>query len=592
VHLALRFAARGAGADAPLLLVLALGGVPLVIRLAARALRGSFGSDFLAAVSIVAAAVLHQYLAGALVVLMLSGGAALERHAVAQATSVLRALAGRVSTRAHRRVGTKLEEINPDDIRPGDLVVVLPHEICPADGDVVDGHGTMDEAYLTGEPYLISKGPGAAVLSGAINGDSALVVRATRLAADSRFARIMRVMRDAEQHRPALRRLADELGAWYTPFALGIAGAAWWASGDPVRFLSVAVIATPCPLLIGIPVAIIGSISTAARRGVIVKDPAALEQITMCRTMILDKTGTLTYGRARLTGDQYGPGHTRADVLPIVAALERYSRHPLAAPIVEAAEREGWPLPEVEWIREEPGRGLRGRAGGTEVLITSRRHARLVVDLPDGDDTGLECVVVMDGRFAAILAFHDVARRESGGFIRHLGPRHGVGRVMIVSGDREAEVRRLAASVAVAEVHAGVSPEEKLAIVRAETARAKTIFIGDGVNDAPALMAATVGIAFGQQTDVTSEAARLVIVDSSLSAVDEVIHLARRLRRIALQTAIGGMAASVAGMLVAAAGFLTPVAGAVVQEVIDVAAVLNALRTARVPKRLTDFAES
>jgi heavy metal translocating P-type ATPase len=563
--------------------------VPLVVRLAARALRGSFGSDFLAAVSIVAAAVLHEYLAGAVVVLMLSGGAALERHAVAQATSVLRALAGRVSTRAHRRVGSGLEEIEPADIRIGDLVVVLPHEICPADGDVVEGHGSMDEAYLTGEPYLISKGPGAAVLSGAINGDSALVVRAARLAADSRFARIMRVMRDAEQRRPALRRLADELGAWYTPFALGIAGAAWWASGDPVRFLSVAVIATPCPLLIGIPVAIIGSISTAARRGIIVRDPAALEQITQCRTVILDKTGTLTYGRARLTGETYAQGQTRAAVLPIVAALERYSRHPLAAPIVDAAEREGWALPDVEWIREEPGRGLRGRAAGVDVLVTSRRQARPLVDLPGGDDTGLECVVLIDGRFAAVLRFHDVARRESGGFIRHLGPRHGVRRVLILSGDREAEVRRLAASVGVADIRAGLSPEEKLAIVRDETARAKTIFIGDGVNDAPALMAATVGIAFGRHTDVTSEAARLVVVDSSLSTVDEVIHLARRLRRIALQTAVGGMAASVAGMLVAAVGLLTPVAGAVVQEAIDVAAVLNALRTARVPRVLSDW---
>jgi P-type E1-E2 ATPase len=399
----------------------------------------------------------------------------------------------------------------------------------------------------------------------------------------------MRVMRDAEQRRPALRRLGDELGAWYTPIALAIAAAAWWGSGDPVRFLSVVVIATPCPLLIGIPVAIIGSISTAARRGVIVKDPAALEQITLCRTMILDKTGTLTYGRAKLTGETYGAGWTRATVLPVVAALERYSRHPLAAPILEAAAHAGSPLPNVDWIREEPGRGLRGHVDGADVLVTSRAYAATLVDVPCGEQTGLECVVLVGGRFAAVLRFHDVARRESRGFVRHLGPHHGMDRVLIVSGDREAEVRRLAASVSIADVHAGVSPEEKLAIVRAETARARTIFIGDGVNDAPALMAATVGIAFGQHTDVTSEAARLVVVDSSLSAVDEVIHLARRMRRIALQTAVGGMALSVAGMAVAAVGLLTPVAGALVQEAIDVAAVLNALRTARVPRVLSDF---
>jgi cation transport ATPase len=351
------------------------------------------------------------------------------------------------------------------------------------------------------------------------------------------------------------------------------------------------VIATPCPLLIAIPVAIIGSISMAARRGVIVKDPAALEQLTLCRTMILDKTGTLTYGRPRLTGETYGDGFTRAAVLPIVAALERYSRHPLAAPILAAAAEAGYALPTVDWIREEPGRGLRGRTADGEVFVTNREHAAAIATLPSAPATGLECVVLRDGRFAAAFEFHDVARAESGGFVRHLGPRHGLERVMIVSGDREVEVRRLAEAVSISEVHGGVAPEQKLAIVRAETARARTIFIGDGVNDAPALMAATVGIAFGQHSDITSEAARVVVVDSSLSTVDELLHLARRLRRIALQSAVGGMVASVAGMAVAAAGLLTPVAGAIAQEVIDVVAVLNALRTARTPRVLSDFDE-
>jgi heavy metal translocating P-type ATPase len=571
------------------LLVLAAGGLPLVVRLAVAALRGGVGSDFLAAVSIVAAAALHEYLAGAVVVLMLSGGAALERYAVAEATAVLRALAGRVPTRAHRRGAGGLLDVSVEEIIPGDEIAVLPHEICPVDGEVLDGHGSMDESYLTGEPFLISKGPGAAVLSGAINGDSPLVVRATRPSADSRYARIMRVMHDAEQKRPALRRLGDQLGAGYTPLALAIAVAAWWHSGDPVRFLSVVVIATPCPLLIGIPVAIIGAISMAARRGVIVRDPAALEQLTLCRTMIFDKTGTLTYGRPALTSEAYGAGFSRAAVLPLVAALERYSRHPLAAPILLAAGEDGCALPNVEWIREEPGRGLRGRTAGADVFVTSREQARGLSGLPPPAASGLECVVLVDGRFAALFRFHDVPRSESGGFVRHLGPKHGLERILIVSGDREAEVRRLAGAVSISEVYAGVSPEQKLAIVREETSRARTMFIGDGINDAPALLAATVGIAFGQHSDVTSEAARVVVVDSSLSTVDELLHLARRLRRIALQSAIGGMAASVVGMGVAAAGLLTPVAGAVAQEIIDVVAVLNALRTARVPRVLADF---
>jgi len=586
-HLVMRLDGT-ASAHVPLVVVLAAGGVPLVARLAARALHGSFGSDFLAAVSIVAASLLREYLAGAIIVLMLSGGEALERYAVAQATTVLRALAARLPTRAHRRTADHLEDVAVDEVGVGEEIAVLPHEICPVDGVVIEGHGQMDESYLTGEPFLIAKGPGAEVVSGAVNGEMAIVIRATRVAAASRYAHIMRVMQAAEQRRPALRRLGDQLGAWYTPLALTIAAATWSLTGDPRRFLSVVVVATPCPLLIAIPVAIIGAISTAARRGIVIKDPAALEQLTLCRTMILDKTGTLTYGRPELTGEVYGPGFSRATVLPLLAALERYSRHPLAAPIVNAAARDGLPLPPIEWVREEAGAGLRGRVGGVNLLVTSRARAA-GADLPPAPESGLECIVFIDDRLAACLRFDDVPRSESRRFIDHLSPRHGVTRVMIVSGDREAEVRRLAAAVAIAEVHAGTSPEEKLAIVRRETARVRTVFIGDGINDAPALTAATVGIAFGQHSDVTSEAARVVIADSSLAKVDELMHISYRLRAIALQSAVGGMVLSVAGMGFAAAGLMGPVAGAVAQEAIDVVAVLNALRTARVPRSLTDF---
>ena len=587
-HLVMRLDGT-ASAHVPLLIVLATGGIPLVARLVLRAVRGSFGSDFLAAVSIIAASLLREYLAGAIIVLMLSGGEALERYAVAQATSVLRALAARLPRQAHRKTADHLEDIAVDDVRVGDAIAVLPHEICPVDGVVIDGHGQMDESYLTGEPFLIAKGPGAEVVSGAINGEMAIVIRATRVAAASRYAHIMRVMQAAEQRRPALRRLGDQLGAWYTPLALIIAAVAWAVSGNPIRFLSVVVVATPCPLLIAIPVAIIGAISTAARRGIVIKDPAALEQLTLCRTMILDKTGTLTYGRPELTDEVYAPGFSRQIVLPLLAALERYSRHPLAAPIVTAASRDGLPLPPVDWVREEAGAGLRGHVGGVNVLATSRARARETDALPPPPDSGLECIVFVGDRFAAALHFHDVPRSESRRFIDHLSPRHGMTRVMIVSGDREAEVRRLAEAVAISEVQAGTSPEEKLTIVRQETARAKTVFIGDGINDAPALTAATVGIAFGRHSDVTTEAARVVIADSSLARVDELMHISYRLRRIALQSAVGGMVLSVAGMGFAAAGLMGPVAGAVAQEAIDVVAVLNALRTARVPRSLTDF---
>jgi heavy metal translocating P-type ATPase len=589
-HLWCRFAIHATPfwVDAPLFAVLIVG-LPLVVRLGWRAAHGEFGADHLAAISIVASVLLHEYLAGAIVVLMLSGGSTLEQFAIAEATSVLRALADRLPTMAHRRRGTSFEDVPVVEVQVGDELSVLPHELCPVDGEVVQGSGTMDESYLTGEPFTISKGPGASVLSGAINGESRLAIRATRRAADSRYAQIMHVMRDAEQRRPALRRIGDELGAWYTPLAVAVALVTWYWTGNPIRFLSVLVVATPCPLLIAIPVAIIGAVSTAARRGVIVKDPGALEQLTLCRTIILDKTGTLTYGRPSLSGELYAPSFSREAVLPLVAAMERYSRHPLAVAIVRAASDAAYALPEVKWIREEPGVGLRARVADVEVLITSRAHTADRFALPPPQPTGLECVVVVDDGWAAVLSFHDVPRADSRGFVDHLGPKHGFTRVLLVSGDRETEVRRLADAVAITRVYAETSPEKKVEIVRQETARAKTLVVGDGINDAPALMAATVGIAFGQHSDITSEAARVVIIDTSLSKVDELLHLSYRLRRVALESAVGGMLLSVVGMAFAAMGLLTPVAGAVAQELIDLVAVLNALRTARQPSRATDF---
>ena len=591
VHLIVRLAIglTGVSANAPLLLVLTVGGIPLVLQLAWRGLHGEFGSDHLAGVSILASVFLGEYLAGVIVVLMLSGGNTLEQFAVAEAASVLRALASRVPTIGHRRRGAALEDVPIGEIAVRDELSILPFEICPVDGEVLQGHGAMDESYLTGEPFRISKGPGATVLSGAVNGESSLVIRATRIAADSRYARIMQVMQEAEQRRPNLRRIGDQLGGWYTPVALAVAAGAWWWSGDAVRFLSVVVVATPCPLIIAIPVAIIGSISTAARRGVIVRDPAALEQITLCRTMILDKTGTLTYGRPGLSDEQYAAPFTRDVVLPLVAALERLSRHPLAGAIVRAAEQGGYVLPEVQWVREAPGRGLEGCVGNQAVLVTSRARVAHRFDLPTPTEAGLECVIVINDQYAATYRFHDLPRADGRGFVKHLGPRHGFTRVLLVSGDRESEVKRLAESVAIREIHANTSPEEKVAIVRRETELAKTLFVGDGINDAPALTAATVGIAFGQQNDVTSEAAGVVVIDTSLSKVDELIHLSYRLRRVALQSAIGGMLLSSVAMAFAAVGALAPVAGAIVQEGIDLVAVLNALRTARAPSRMTDF---
>jgi heavy metal translocating P-type ATPase len=600
LHLALRFVIGASGEivglavyQLPLIAALVLGGVLLLFELIIKLLHGEFGLDLLAGISIVTAAILGEYLAGALVVLMLSGGEALEAYAVRSASSVLEALARRVPLVAHKRNNGQITDVGLADVAVGDALAIFPHEICPVDGTVIEGHGIMDESYLTGEPYMMSKIPGSAVLSGAINGETALTIRADKLAVDSRYAKIMDVMRASESRRPRLRRIGDQLGAIFTPVAVVIAVGAWVLSGDVVRFLAVLVAATPCPLLIAIPIAIIGAIALSARRSIIVKDPAVLEKIATCRTAIFDKTGTLTYGQPKLTDIVAAPGFAENDVLGLVASLERYSKHPLGIAIVDAAQAKVISLSEAAEIREPPGQGLRGTVVGRAVQVTNRK--KLIAERLDLEKEippfvgGMECVVTIDGRYAATFRFRDQPRAEGASFVRHLGPKHFFNRVMIVSGDRESEVRYLAEQVGITEIHAGQTPEQKVAIVRQETERANTVYLGDGINDAPALTAATVGLAFGQNSDITAEAAGAVILDTSLEKVDEFLHISRRLRTILLQSAIGGIFLSLVAMGLAAAGYLPPVAGAVTQEVIDVFAVMNALRVAFQPKTLTDY---
>jgi len=592
LHVVLRHALHFPAAltsNLPLFAALLLGGAPLVWELLKKLLKREFGSDLLAGISILTAVALHEYLVAAIVVLMLSGGEALEAFATARASSVLDALARRVPSVAHRKEGTGLVDIKLADVRIGDELTVLPHEICPVDGTVLEGHGVMDEAYLTGEPYEISKTPGSAVISGAINGEKMLVIRAEKLAEDSRYARIMKVMHQTEQQRPKLRRLGDQLGAWYTPIALGLAAAAALVSGQAERFLAVVVIATPCPLLLAIPTAIIGAISLAARRAIIIKNPAVLEQIEKCQTLIFDKTGTLTYGRPTLTAVNCAEGFDRPEVLQLVASLEQYSKHPLASAIVGQARLEGVALLPVEHISERPGEGLRGTINGHSVEITGRKKVNALQFPLPAPESGLECLVFIRGRYAAAIHFHDAPRKDSASFIGHLRPKHGVAKVMLVSGDREFEVKYLAESVGITEVRAAKSPEEKVAIVNEETAKARTLFVGDGINDAPALMAATVGVAFGSQNDITTEAADAVVLETALEKIDELMHIGKRLRRIALQSALGGMAASILGMIAAALGYLPPIWGAVGQEFIDLLAVLNAVRVALPAETLQDF---
>lgn len=582
--------------DLPLWIAIILGGTPALFQILVKLTKGNLGADLLAAIAIITAIILKQYLAAVIIILMLTSGQALETYAMHKASSVLQALAARMPAIAHRRSGNNIQDISLLDIRIGDEIVVYPHETCPVDGEVIEGHGSMDESYLTGEPYQISKAPGISVISGAINGESLLTIRAQKLPSDSRYASIIAVLQEAAQKRPALRRLGDQIGAIFAPVSLILAAVAWYFTGDPIRFLAVLVIATPCPLLIAIPITLISAISMAAKQAIIIKDPTVLERLPTCRTAIFDKTGTLTYGKPVLT-EILTDIHFSSDfVLQNAASLERYSKHPLANAILQAAEKNKLPLLEVANVSEKPGQGLSGVIGINKIHITHRKnllatHPEFMNQLPPVS-SGLECVILCHDQYAATFRFRDTPRKESKSFISHLAPLHQFNKILLVSGDRESEVRYLGKQLNLTEIHASQTPAQKLSIVQTERNKAPTLFMGDGINDAPALTAATVGIAFGQYSEVTAEAAGAVIMENSLIKVDELIHLSLTTRKIILQSAIGGMTLSIIGMGFAAAGFISPVAGAILQEIIDIVAIMNSLRLIWGKKIRIDFPEN
>lgn len=580
----------------PLLFAIIIGGIPSLLQILLKLFKGDLGADSLAAIALITAVILNEYLAAVIIILMLASGQALEAYAMRKASSVLLALAKRMPNVVHRKILNDITDIPINDIRIGDHIVIYPHEACPADGIVVEGQGSMDESYLTGEPYHISKIPGTSVLSGAINGESALLVQALRLPADSRYASIVAVLEEAEQKRPTMRRLGDQIGSIFAPVALIVALVTWYITGDVIRFLAVLVIATPCPLLIAIPITVISAISMAARRAIIIKDPTILERLPTCRTAIFDKTGTLTYGKPVLSEIITEKEIDQDVVLQHIASLERYSKHPLASSILQAAEKKHLPLLNATSVTEPPGKGLSGIIENNNIQITNRK--KLLEKFPElakllpQTSTGLECVILNNNKYIATLHFQDIPRKESKLFISHLKPFHKFNKIMLVSGDRESEVNYLGKLLNLSELHASQSPEQKLDIVRSEMKKSPTLFMGDGINDAPALTAATVGIAFGQFSNVTAEAAGAVIMENSLSKVDELIHLSLATRHIALQSAIGGMVLSLIGMGFAAAGYITPVVGAILQEIIDVIAIINSLRLIWSPKIESDFEDN
>jgi heavy metal translocating P-type ATPase len=491
----------------PLIAVILLGGGLLFVEIMTKFFQGHVGADVLGVIAIISATLLEQYLAAILIIIKLTGGQILETFAMRKASSVLQALSERMPAKVHLKKDDQLHDIALADINIGDDIVVFAHETAPVDGVVVEGHGAMDEAYLTGEPYHVTKAPCAAVLFDAINGDVVLTIRAQKRADVSRYAQIMQVMQEAEQSRPHLHRLGDQIGGVFTLLALTLSFFVWNATGDALRFLAVLMIATPCPLIIAIPVTIIGAISMAARLGIVIKDPSVLERLPTCRTAIFDKTGTLTYGKPQLTEIVSASNISASDSLRYAASLEHYSKHPLAGAILQAAADKHLETVQAERVSELAGQGLSGVVDGHYIHVTHRKSllqtSAQLADLLPPTEAGLECVIMMDHHYAATLRFRDMPRRGGKSFIDHLSPSHQFYKIMLVSSDRDIEVNDLVDQLGIEQTLASQSPEQKLAIVRAETAKAPTLFMGDGMNDAPALTAATVGIPFGQQNNVT-----------------------------------------------------------------------------------------
>jgi heavy metal translocating P-type ATPase len=586
---ALALAGAATAADAVWAATVAIMLVPLTVSIARTLAAGRVGVDAIALVAMAGALAVGEYLAGAVIALMLSGGNALEASASRRARRELTALLERMPTVAHRRVGGGWEEVAVGELEVGDTVLIRAGELIPVDGTVAGDEATIDESALTGEPLPVAHARGATVRSGAANAGEAFELEATRVAAESAYANIVRLVRAAETQRAPFVRIADRYAAIFLPLTLALAAVAWAASGDPVRAVAVLVVATPCPLILAAPIAIVSGVSRAARAGVIVKGGAAIERLGEARTVLVDKTGTLTLGEPALSEVVAFEGG-EDELLRLAASVDQLSAHVLAEALVHEAERRGLRLAEPAGAVEQPGQGMEGTVEGRRVAVGSGAWLRSRgYDVEraagvggDAGDAGLAKVLIgVDGRLAGVAVMADRLREDARGLAADLRAA-GVRRVAMVSGDHRAVAERIGAEVGVDEVHAEQSPEDKLGVVRAiraEPALAPVVMVGDGVNDAPALALADVGIAMsGPGATVSSETADAVIVVDRVDRVATAIAIGRRSLGIARQSVVFGIGLSAIAMVVAACGYIPPLAGALLQEGIDVAVILNALR--------------
>jgi len=545
-----------------------------------------FGVDVIALLALCGALAVHEELAGAVISVMLATGRTLEAWAAGRARRELRSLLERAPREAHRYQGDGLETVGLAVLAPGDLILVRSGEVVPVDGTVVGATAVIDESALTGEPLPVEHPPGDPVRSGVVNASAPFDLRVTTTAAESTYAGIVRLVRESEQSPAPFVGLADRYALWFLVVTLAVATLAWVLSGGLARAVAVLVVATPCPLILAVPVAFVAGLSRAAKRGVIVKGGGALERLAKCRTLLFDKTGTLTAGRPTVTAVVSADGMTLDEILRWAASLDQVSPHVLAAAVVKAASQRNLALALPSDVEEVPGHGVRGNVEGREVTVgkaewvgvpggapwarTARRRAEF---------EGATAVFVgIGGAPVGLLVLDDPIRTDASRTIRDLR-RGGIDRIVMVTGDRAVVAETVGAAIGVDEVLAERAPADKVEAVRIEHIRAPTIMVGDGINDAPALALADVGVAIGARgATASSEAADAVLAVDRLDRLGEAVAIARQSRRIALQSVTAGMGMSLMAMGVAAFGYLPAVWGALLQEAIDVVVILNALR--------------
>lgn len=579
-----------AAADAILLVTLTLGALPLLIEIIQSMLRKHFGVDIIAIVAIIASLLLHQYLAGTVILLMLSGGEALEGFALRRARKELTELVANAPTQAHKEENGSIREVPIESVVPGDIVIVKVGETIPVDGDIIEGTSMVDESMLTGESTLIRKTMRLSVMSGSVAKDGVLKIRATKDSSQSKYQQIIRLVREAEQRKAPFVRLADRYSVWFTALTFALAAIAWFVSGDPVRSLAVLVVATPCPLILATPIAFASGISRAAKRGIIVKNGGVLEKLAEAQSVVFDKTGTLTFGTPAIA-DVKTYGATADDVLLVSAALDQLSNHVLARALTLEASKKNLSLPYPSDFKEELGDGVTGTIDGKtyafgRLSFVEKRGAETPSqashDHEDAQTNGTMAVFLADAtRVIGCVIFRDHVRDDVESLFASL-PALGVKRVMMLTGDKKASAMTVAREIGIREedVRAECLPEEKVkTVIALHESHPPVVMIGDGVNDAPAIAAADVGIAMGAHGNTaSSEAGDIVILIDRIERVGDALRLGKRTLHIAKESIFIGMGLSICLMIAATAGYIIPVYGALLQEVVDVVVIFNALR--------------